>query len=249
MNPQPAHFTAILCGVFMAVGIAGSPALRSLLQPAPESIDWQAWERSQQGDDGVEATSPEQADALPTVFVEPESQERVDDELQVRQGEAQPEPPQTDDAQERSVARADSSTAAAEPSVPGGAGVQLAPSGRCGFTANDMEVGRAVRRRQVVGGASPFESNGGPVFAWFDVTNRDRDLDSATVRWSHTESGHTVEERVEIRVGSHWRFYVQQVLPPLLLGNWRIELVDDNDCVVGSAGIEMIPLDWAEEGG
>lgn len=233
----------------MAVGIAGSPGLRALLQPAPETIDWLAWEQSQAGEPDGAAIPLASADALPIMPEPPEAAAPSAEEPQPTRSaavaQASPELVEQPELVEARVG----SAAPAEPSLPGGVGVQLAPSGRCGFTVNDLEVGRSVRRRQVVGSASPFESNGAPVFVWFDVTNRDRDLDTATVRWSHAESGHTVEEEVAIRVGSHWRFYVQQVLPPLMLGNWRIELVDGSDCVVGSAGIEMIPLGWAEEGG
>jgi hypothetical protein len=248
MNPQPAHFTAILCGLFIAIGIAGSPALRSLLQPVPVATDWAAWEASintppqpetRGGREPDTVNEPrESSGAVESDRLAEDGEGTTDDEVAALVGpDVEPRNPEPSSADEREWI---------EPTPVSGIGVLLAPGGRCGFAVNDLEVGRAVRRRQVIDTPQPFESNGAPVFAWFDVTNRDRDLDTATVRWNHTESGHLIEEQVDIRVGSHWRFYVEQPLPPLLLGNWRMELVDEADCVVGSAGFDMLPMGWAE---
>lgn len=136
---------------------------------------------------------------------------------------------------------------AAPPVVPVSPVAEPAPQGECAFRANDIELGRAVRRRRVARVEQPFVSDGQPVFAWADLHNRDEAITVARVRWAHVATGHSMESEIEMRVGNHWQVIVEQRLPATLLGQWRVDVVDPADCVVMSRQFEMTAIGWELE--
>jgi hypothetical protein len=122
-----------------------------------------------------------------------------------------------------------------------------APEGQCAFRANDIELGRAVRRRRAARVEQPFVSDGLPVFAWVDLHNRDEAVVEARVRWTHIGTGHSMESPIEMRVGNHWQVIVEQRLPATMLGEWRIDVVDPADCIVLSRLFQTTAIGWELE--
>lgn len=122
-----------------------------------------------------------------------------------------------------------------------------APEGQCAFRANDIELGRAIRRRRVARVEQPFVSDGLPVFAWADLHNRDEAITLARLRLTHVSTGHSIESEIEMRVGNHWQVIVEQRLPATLLGQWRVDVVDPVDCIVMSRHFDMTAIGWELE--
>jgi hypothetical protein len=145
------------------------------------------------------------------------------------------------------VAAPDSPQGPAVQVVPPTPSIEPAPEGQCAFRANDIELGRAIRRRRVARVEQPFVSDGQPVFAWADLHNRDESITLSRLRFTHVATGHSMESEIEMRVGNHWQVIVEQRLPATLLGQWRIDVVDPSDCVVMSRHFDMTAIGWQLE--
>ena len=145
------------------------------------------------------------------------------------------------------VAVPDSPQEPAAQVVPPSPPIEPAPEGQCAFRANDIEMGRSIRRRRVARVEQPFVSDGQPVFAWADLHNRDEAITLSRLRFTHVATGHSMESEIEMRVGNHWQVIVEQRLPATLLGQWRIDVVDPSDCVVMSRHFDMTAIGWELE--
>jgi len=256
---DPIWFVPICCGLLAALSVAASPGLRSVAQRPVAGADPSAFAALPPADADPGSAPPsddmivaESGSADPFATDEPSLINPADLELIAPDDPALVGDPRPADPDEPLLDLDVPSTELppdtpvddlnSEPAADDDRGDP--PSTRCSFVANDVEVGRAIRRRRIAATDIPFESDGRPVFAWFDVTNRDRELQETRVRWHHDGTGHTIESTAPMRAGSHWQFYVESTLPPLMLGNWRVELLDESDCVVTTTTFELVPMGW-----
>ena len=122
--------------------------------------------------------------------------------------------------------------------------LRTAQDGACLVRLNRATMATSINRREPRGTEGPFMANGEPIFCFMDFANGTGVSQPVSVVWTQNETGESYLHDMEAGAGSRWRTWTERPLPLDQLGNWTVQMLDSERCLIGELEFDLVAPTW-----